>query len=198
MHKWTEEEKRWLKEYIPGHSEHEIRAAFLERFGLTLTEGQIGNMKTKLGVKSGTHGGQFRKGQTSWNKGKKLGIRGRMAETTFKPGRMPHNHHPVGTEVIDNYGYHKVKVADPKSWMMKQKYIWEQHYGKVPKGSIVVFIDGNKDNFDIDNLMMLTRSELARANQDGVWSLPVELRRTALLAVRLKVAAKIRNKEAGV
>ena len=41
--------------------------------------------------------------------------------------------------------------------------------------------------------MMLTRTELARANQDGVWELPVELRKTALLAVKLKVAAGIKK-----
>lgn len=192
-HKWTEAEKRWLIRYIPGHQESEIIEAFRMRFGWTMRRAQLKNMKTVLRTPSGTHGGCFYKGQQSWNKGKKLGIKGRMAETMFKPGHLPHNHKEVGTEIIDTYGYHKIKIAEPKTWAFKHRLIWEEHNGPAPSCNPIVFIDGNKDNLDIENLMMLTRTELARANQDGVWDLPVELRKTALLAVKLKVAAGIKK-----
>lgn len=192
-HKWTEAEKRWLIRYIPGHQESEIIEAFRMRFGWTMRRAQLKNMKTVLRTPSGTTGGRFYKGQQSWNKGKKLGIKGRMAETMFKPGRRPHNYLPVGSEIIDGEGYHKVKVADPKTWKFKHRLIWEEHNGEIPKGGIVVFVDGDRDNLDIGNLMMLTRKEQVRANQDDVWSLPKPLRRTALLAVKLKVAAGIKK-----
>ena len=192
-HKWTEAEKRWLIRYIPGHQESEIIEAFRMRFGWTMRRSQYKNIRHVLGVNSGTHGGCFYKGQPSWNKGRKMEIKGRMAETMFKPGHLPHNHKEVGTEIIDTYGYHKVKIAEPRTWAFKHRLVWEEHNGPAPSCNPIVFIDGNKDNLDIENLMMLTRTELARANQDGVWELPVELRKTALLAVKLKVAAGIKK-----
>ena len=190
-HQWTEEEKSWLKQYIPGHSEAEIIEAFQQSFGWRMRRSQLKNMKTALKIGSGTQNGQFKKGHVPYNKGKHSGARGNMFQTMFKPGNIPHNHKPVGSEVIDRDGYVRVKIADPRKWTYKHRLVWSQHNGAIPKGAIVVFLDGNKLNFDIDNLMMLTRTELVRANQDGVWELPQELRRTALITVKLKVAAGI-------
>jgi len=192
-HRWTEEEKRWLKVYIPGHSEREITDAFQEHFGWRMRRAQLKNMKIVLRTGSGTHGGRFYKGQPSWNKGRKMGCKGRTAETTFKPGQLPHNYLPVGSEVVNTDGYLRVKVADPKCWRFKHRVVWEEHNGPIPKGCTVIFIDGNKLNCDIDNLMLLTRTEQLRAAQDDVFNLPAELRKTALLAVKLKVAAGIKK-----
>ena len=43
------------------------------------------------------------------------------------------------------------------NWMEKQRYIWEQVHGPIPKGHVVVFLDGNNRNFDIDNLYCMDR-----------------------------------------
>ena len=39
---------------------------------------------------------------------------------------------------------------------------WEKHYGSIPKGYIVHHIDGNKKNWNIGNLTLLSRSEHIR------------------------------------
>ena len=40
-------------------------------------------------------------------------------------------------------------------WQSKHSLLWEQHHGrKVPKGHIVMFADGDRRNFDINNLML--------------------------------------------
>lgn len=69
MIKWREhpEMVQFMMDYIPGHMESEIREEFNKRFGIILTEGQIGNFKFKYGIKSGTHGGCFQKGQIPKN-----------------------------------------------------------------------------------------------------------------------------------
>ena len=36
--------------------------------------------------------------------------------------------------------------------MLKQRWVWEQEHGPIPKGWKVVFLDGSKDNFALDNL----------------------------------------------
>lgn len=192
-HKWTETEKCWLTWYIPDHKESEIIEAFRERFGWTMSRSQYKNIRHFIGVKSGTHGGCFQKGQTAWNKGRKMEIKGRMTETMFKAGNMPHNHCDIGTEIVDSYGYQKVKIAEPNKWAFKHRIVWEKHNGRIPKGKIIVFIDGNKRNIDIDNLMVLSRAELVRANQERVWELPMEFRKTALLAVKLKNVIRLKK-----
>lgn len=44
------------------------------------------------------------------------------------------------------------------------RWAWEQKYGKVPKGMNVVFNDGNSYKREIQNLILVTDSELARIN----------------------------------
>jgi len=47
-------------------------------------------------------------------------------------------------------------------YRLLHKVIWEEHHGPIPKGMIVMFLDGNRQNCAIENLKMLTRKE-ARA-----------------------------------
>lgn len=68
----------------------------------------------------------------------------------------------------DDLGYVHVKVCDGKgnkNWVPKQRVIYEQHYGPIPKGHKVIFADGNRFNFDIDNLVLVSSSEELIMNQ---------------------------------
>ena len=60
---WTPEKDEWFRSFVPGHHEAEISAEHERVYGTPLTASQIGNRKAKLGVKSGTDGGQFRRGR---------------------------------------------------------------------------------------------------------------------------------------
>ena len=178
-----------MLEYIPGHTEAEIRQAFDERFGIVLTEANIGNFKYKYKIKSGTHGGQFQKGQEAHNKGQKVSkeVYEKMAPTMFKAGNIPNNYRPIGSERIDCDGYVMVKVADPKSWRLKQRVLYEQYHGvKLEKSDVVLFLDGDKQNFSKDNLVKLTRAELARLNQDVKLRDNPEMNLTAVMIAKLK------------
>ena len=80
-------------------------------------------------------------------------------------------------------------------WKPKQQVIWEQYHNeKVPKGSFVTFLDGDKRNFDIKNLALITQSENVRMNQCGYRFSDAEVTKAALNVVRLKI--KIKEKEA--
>lgn len=171
MIKWQENPEMvdFMLEIIPGHEESEIRAEFLEKFGIELTEGQIGNFKHKYHIKSGTDGGRFKKGQKSHNKGKQMPehIYDRCARTMFKKGNIPHNHKEIGSTRLDTDGYIMIKIAEPNKWQLFQRYVWEKENGrKLQKNECVIFLDGNKENFEPDNLMAIKRSELARINQN--------------------------------
>lgn len=171
MIKWQEnpETVEFMMNFIPGHEESEIRAEFLEKFGIELSESQIGNFKHKYHIKSGTHGGYFKKGQKAHNKGKKVSAETyrKVKPTMFKKGNIPHNHREIGSTRIDTDGYVMIKIAEPNKWQLLQRYIWEKENGrKLQKSECVVFLDGNKGNFEPDNLMAIKRSELARVNKN--------------------------------
>src|SRR5687768_5088067 len=78
---------------------------------------------------------------------------------------------PVGTEVLDTYGYVKVKLA-ADVWRYKHKIVWEQHYGRKPRG-VIKFLDSNRANCNIDNLVEVSRADVMRRN--SLSHLPEEL-----------------------
>ena len=168
-HQYTPEERQFFIEYVPGHSHKEIQEAFIARFGWEITvqqvKGYIANPKLNTG-----RTGQFVKGQVSHNKGKKGEYAPGCEKTWFKKGHIPKNYKPVGSERISKDGYMEVKVADPNKWRLKHLVIWEQKNGLVPKGSCIIFLDGNKQNLDIGNLKMIRRKDLVRMNQNGLFS----------------------------
>lgn len=164
--KYTEEEKSFMREFIPGHSHKEIRDEFTRRFR-PITCRQVAAYCKNNKISTG-HTGRFRKGQTPWSKGKRMQTRGRMAETQFKKGNVPHNWRPVGSERVNVDGYIEIKVSEPKKWMLKHRYVWQQHYGEIPKGSMVIFKDGNRLNTDIDNLMLITQGINGRLSRLGL------------------------------
>ena len=55
----------------------------------------------------------------------------------------------------------------------------------MPKGRIVIFSDGNRRNFDIDNLRLVSRAELCLFNKRGYSTAPAEVRPTLLLVTQL-------------
>ena len=64
-------------------------------------------------------------------------------ETTFKKGNRPHNYRPVGSERITVDGFVEIKVADPNKWDLKSRVIYQEKYGKIPKGYKIIYLDGN-------------------------------------------------------
>lgn len=187
----------FLIDFIPGHTENEIRQAFDERFGIVLTEANIGNFKYKYKIKSGTHGGCFSKGHIPFNKGKKMTEEQyrKSSATMFKPGNIPTNHRELFSERIDIDGYVQVKIAEPNKWQLKQRYIYEKHYGvKLQKSDVVIFLDGNRQNFEISNLVKMTRAELARYNQDHFYGDNSDINRCAVGIAKLKTkVGELRN-----
>lgn len=122
---------------------------------------------------------RFVKGQKSWITGKK-GINPGPGETRFKPGTKPHNHVPVGTEQIKADGCIWVKLAEPNIWKQKHWLVWKEAHGKFPpKGSLFNFKDGNKLNFELENLELFTRQEWMRKHT--VHNLPAEIVEVVLL-----------------
>ena len=100
---------------------------------------------------------------------------------------------PIGTEYVKPDGMVLVKVA-PNKWKYKQRYLYEQyHKVELPKEIMVIFLDGNKANFDIDNLMAVSTPEYNCIRNKKLVSKNGVVTKTAILSARLHY--KIKEKE---
>jgi hypothetical protein len=126
----------------------------------------------------------FKKGSLPQNKGLKQvdymtqeAIE-RTKATRFKKGQSPHNILPIGAEVQrkDKSGrvYTMVKSDTEKKLLFRQRQIWQAYHGKIiPPKHKIVFLDGNTQNFSIENLECISNAEAMKRN--SVQNLPKEL-----------------------
>ncbi len=114
--------------------------------------------------------GQFKKGHAPFNKGRKMRdeTRRKLEHTWFRKGVSTWNTRPLGAERITKDGYIEVKISDQfhypesrRNWRSKQLVIYEKaHNCKVDtRKYCVIFLDGDKRNFAIENLCLVSRAE---------------------------------------
>lgn len=190
-HQYTHEEIMFILWNYRDYGHRELTALINQRFSLDLTESQIKGFLANHHLNSGRTG-YFPKGNVPYNKGTHTCAPG-CEKTQFAPGHTPANHRPVGSERINVDGYTEVKIAEPKKWRMKHVLVWEAANGPVPKGHTVIFGDGDHANFALDNLILVTRGELAVLNHSGLIQGDADLTRTGVLITR--VLMECRNKK---
>lgn len=183
--KYTDEMKQFILDNYKGRYNQELADLFNQKFNTNITSRTIKSYKANNKLNSGLSG-KFRKGQAPHNKGKKMPkeVYEKVKHTMFAKGSVPPNHRPVGSERISKDGYIEVKVAEPNKWRLKQRVVYEEAKGKIPEGCPIIFLDGNKRNFDIDNLRCITRSELLYLNCNGLNN-SNEITETGILMARL-------------
>lgn len=157
----THEQDVFISQNFKGIRNDELTNKINEKYGTSFTSSQIKNYKRRHKLNSGLTS-HFKKGDIPANKGKKFP--GKTNITTFKKGNMPKNTDRIGTEKLLADGYIWVKINNlpnvPKktNWCQKHIKIWQDKHGPVPKGHVVIFLDGDHTNFEIDNLKMISQS----------------------------------------
>ena len=191
QHKWTDEEKEYLASIVKGSTYKEITKQMNDKFEYNFSEEQIKGMMYRNKLTTGT-GGYFKKGSTPWNKG----LKGYMGanKTSFKKGTIPPNQVSIGTESITKGGYIKVKVGEPNKWKLKQRYIYEQHYGEIPNNCNIIFADKNIRNFDINNLVLVSKAEMLILNNNKLIFEDEELTKVGVNIAKVIDKAKKRSK----
>lgn len=193
--KYTDEMKQFILDNYKGRYNQELADLFNQKFNTNITSRTIKSYKANNKLNSGLTG-KFRKGRTPHNKGKKMPkeVYEKVKHTMFAKGNVPPNHRPVGSERISKDGYIEVKVAEPNKWRLKQRVVYEEAKGKIPEGCPIIFLDGNKRNFDINNLRCITRSELLYLNCNGLNN-SNEITETGILMARLDRAKNKKKQE---
>lgn len=202
-HQYTPDQVKFIRENISGITISELTKMFNMHFGLGLKYSQIKSYASNNGLKCGINA-FFPKGHIPFNKGKKGLVLGGV-ETQFKKGEMPHNYMPVGSERVRTPrtnrisigDYIDVKIADPNQWQAKHIFIWKQHNGPVPKGHTVIFGDGDNRNFDLNNLILVSRRQLAILNKNRLIQNDADLTRTAVILADISLKIGERKNKIG-
>lgn len=178
---YTDQQAAFIQEKYKDLSIAELTQQFNQVFGTTKTESQIRAFTRNHAIKSGRTG-RFEKGQQSWNEGMKgWNAGGRSAETRFKKGHQLNELKPVGsTRICSKDGYVMVKVAMPSEWRQMHVVEWEKHNGPIPKGHRLWFIDNDRTNWNIKNLMLITRAQGAVINKQGLGTVAGEYKPAAV------------------
>jgi hypothetical protein len=150
-------------------------------------------------------GTRFAKGHVPVNKGKAMPFHPNSAATRFKAGQRPHNTKYLGHERISKDGYVEISVNErnkhtgfERRHVLKHRWLWEQQYGPVPDGFALKSLDGNKQNTDPSNWVLIPRAILPRLNggrhgRTTYDNAPAELKPTILAVAKLAHAAKSRR-----
>lgn len=111
---------------------------------------------------------------------------------------------PIGSE--HKYaGYTMIKVDDKatgtkkdrrsykENWRPKHVWVWEQHHGKLPPKHQVIFLDGNHENFNIENLAAIPLQYVVMMNRNGWIKGNPELTKTAIKLCELHYMTEVQK-----
>lgn len=186
----NEKEKAYLKKIYKGRTCKEIAAMINAKFETNHTVTEIQGFKCRNHLKSSLDF-TFKKGHVPANKGKKWDEyltkeqQEKARRTCYKKGNMPKQHREVGSERITIDGYLEVKVAELNKWALKHRLVYEEAFGKIPKGMNLIFADGNKLNLELDNLLLVTDNELLRMNRNNLIKEDKNLTKSGLVLTKL-------------
>ena len=112
----------------------------------------------------------------------------------FKKGHIPWNKVKLGSETEDKDGYIRVKISNHPyfytRWRLKHHIIYEKYNPniKIGKTDKVIFLDGNKRNFDIHNLKLVSLSEqIALSKSQHKYNGDEKLELIELIKANLKI-----------
>jgi hypothetical protein len=153
---------------------------------LGITKEQVRSLRRKNSLqKCKAEDSLFKPGHTPWNKGKKVAVGGNSKYYRFPKGHKPHNYVPVGTIVIANIGYKKIKIADPNKWELLHRKIYADKKGPIPSGHIVAFKDGNKLNCSLENLYLMPMKKNLQRNRSSFNEYPESIKTTVKILNKL-------------
>lgn len=189
---YTPEMLAFLRKGYREMSLADLTEAFNREFGTDRSETSVRGALRNHKIRSGRTG-QFYTGQPRVpGSGCKVPNR-----TSFKKGRPAHesaNYVPIGTTRVTGDGYIERKVTDDRSlvparrWVMEHRLVWEAAHGEIPEGHVIVFLDGDRQNLDLENLRCVPRGVLQYMNKMGLSDTTGEARKAAILTAEVVTA----------
>ena len=92
-----------------------------------------------------------------------------------------------------------VKTDGCCKWRFKHNLIWEAAHGPIPEDCRVIFKDGDRTNFAVDNLALVTKGEHAVMIKCNLRGESPELMEAGILAAGLKLKInELKRKKEGM
>lgn len=190
----------YVESIAKGKSTAELVEAVNRKYGAgTIGIRQMKAYKKNHGINTGLTG-QFEPGHIPANKGKKMSPEQyeKCKATMFRKGNVPANHMEVGeyTHTTDGYLVRKVKEdgTQRERFEFVHRRVWEEHNGPIPEGKMVSFLDGDKDNCDIENLILIDNAENLEMNRSKLRFDNPDFTKAGATVAKLKVAARGRKR----
>lgn len=178
QHSFSEEEKQFLRDNIGKYTYPQLTKYFNAHFMTNLKEHSISDVCIKrMGIKRGK--------MVKFPRGRKDFVYRCPVGTESRSGR------DIFVKVSDDYseGITPSKGSDP-NWKRKQALIYEQAHGAIPDGRIIVFLNKDRNDFNINNLYCTTRRVSFMMAKNGWYSSDQELTLTAIKWCELFYALK--------
>lgn len=194
--------EEYIRSIAEGKEAVDIAKAVSEHFDIEFSASQCRAYKKRYGIVSGLDC-RFKKGDVPANKGKKMSLEKyeKCKATMFHKGNIPTNHMEVGecTHTTDGYLIRKVQEqgTQRERFELVHRKVWEEHNGPIPEGKIISFLDGNKDNCEIENLVMVDRRENLEINRSALRFSDAEFTMTGVTVAKIRVVARRRKKGYG-
>ena len=180
-HRYTEEERAWLRENLENFRSYaEMAAAFNRRFGMEATANSLTKQCKALALHK-VNQGRISKG----------------ARNTVKPGaavgaervRMGKNGRPyIWVKVVDEIRKRgDDKGSYNKFWQAKHRLIWEHAHGPLKKWDVVIFLNNDTLDCRLENLYKTTNQINMMMTKFGWYNTDPELTLTALKWCELRV-----------
>ena len=131
MHKYTKEQNEWLIANRQNYTYEELTEMFNTKFNCNINWNALSHHLVDY-------------------------LKIHKEEIGFK-------HLPINTKTTSVDNRVRVKINNAKycknsNWKLLHHLVWEQHYGPIPKGYRIVFLDGDSTNCDINNLRCVSHS----------------------------------------
>ncbi|MGM0258239.1 HNH endonuclease signature motif containing protein [Enterococcus sp. AZ102] len=192
---FSKEQVAFIKENYVGISNLELTEKINAEFGTNFTLRQIKGFKGNRNLNSGLTG-HFPKGHVPIYKGTKGMVNVGGNSGSFKKGQRSLNVVPVGTKSFRSDNYWWVKVSDePTKWRQVHRVKWEKEYGPLKSDEVLIFLDGDTNNLDLNNLKAIKRTEHVRMNQNNYRFSDPELTKTGLVLTRTKMKINEKRKK---
>lgn len=166
--KWTQQELDKLTKLYPDISNIELAVIFgVTKSSIAAQSNILGLLKSELFMLNPENRNFFKKGSIPFNKGKK-GLSFGGVKTQFKKGNMPLNTKHDGTITIrisKGIKYKYIRIAKSK-WIPLQRYNYEKKHGQIPIKMFLVCKTKNTLNCNLNNWMLITRSENLNRNRN--------------------------------
>lgn len=183
---YTPEMIERIKEIVPLWSYKKCAEMMSEEFNYKFTSSMIEHKANRLGVRKPNNGANNldpRSPSINW----------------FMKGRPSLNTKPVGTETVMRYKdgriFVTVKIGMPNKWEFKHRLVYKEHYGEIPDGYMINFADGNRLNFEPDNLILVSKGENIMLNKYKLRFNDKDLTKTGLTLSKLIIARGRRAKK---